>query len=69
MERNIIIDKDNKVAIYYCPKCKEFTSYDEWAQATSNLYKLRNWNKMILESLWFYVFLFIAGAIWLYLTE
>ena len=24
---------------------------------------------MILESLWFYVFLFIAGAIWLYLTE
>ena len=28
----IIIDKDNKVAIYYCPKCEEFTSYDEWAQ-------------------------------------
>jgi len=24
---------------------------------------------MILESLWFYVFLFIAGFIWLYLTE
>ena len=24
---------------------------------------------MILESLWFYIFLFIAGAIWLYLTE
>jgi len=31
-ERNIIIDKDNNVAIYYCPKCEEFTSYDEWAQ-------------------------------------
>jgi len=24
---------------------------------------------MILESLWFYVFLLIAGFIWLYLTE
>ena len=24
---------------------------------------------MILESLWFYVFLFIAGMVWLYLTE
>jgi len=32
MNRNIIFDKDNKVAIYYCPKCEEFTSYDEWAQ-------------------------------------
>jgi len=32
MIRNVIIDKDNKTAIYYCPKCEEFTSYDEWAQ-------------------------------------
>jgi len=24
---------------------------------------------MILESLWFYIFLFIAGMVWLYLTE
>jgi len=24
---------------------------------------------MILESLWFYVILFIAGMVWLYLTE
>ena len=24
---------------------------------------------MILESLWFYVFLLIAGMVWLYLTE
>jgi len=32
MDRNIIIDKDNHVALYYCPKCHEFTSYDEWAK-------------------------------------
>jgi|7_EtaG_2_1085326.scaffolds.fasta_scaffold127475_3 transcription initiation factor IIE alpha subunit len=32
MIRNIIIDKDNNVAIYYCPQCEEFTSYDEWDQ-------------------------------------
>ena len=25
--------------------------------------------KMILESLWFYFFLFVAGFIWIYLTE
>ena len=32
MIRNVIINKDNNVAIYYCPNCEEFTSYDEWDQ-------------------------------------
>ena len=50
-----------------CHNCGCTPKNDEWSNRAKNL--CIDCQDDDLDSLWFYVFLFLAGAIWLYLTE